>query len=67
VILVGNVAPSSWDGFLTGDEALLCTLDRAFDKASVFMMRSPSFCGSGLGTYSGKAVPQATKVRGIQP
>lgn len=67
MILVGNAAPSSWDGFLAGDEALLCTLDRAFDEPSVFMMRSPSFYGSGLGTHSAKAVPHATKVRGCGP
>lgn len=67
MILTSNMAPSSWDEFLTGDEALLCALDRAFDKASVFMMRGPSYRGRGLDTYSVEAVPQATKVRGMQP
>lgn len=67
MILTSNVAPSSWDEFLAGDEALLCALDRAFDKASVFMMRGPSYRGRGLDTYSVEAVPQATKVRGMQP
>ena len=67
MILTSNMAPSSWDEFLAGDEALLCALDRAFDKASVFMMRGPSYCGRGLDTYSVEAVPQATKVRGMQP
>ena len=50
-----------------GDEALPCALDRVFDKASVFMMRGPSYRGRGLDTYSVEAVPQATKVRGMQP
>lgn len=67
MILTSNMAPSSWDEFFTGDEALLCALDRAFDKASVFMMRGPSYRGRGLDTYSVEAVPQATKVRGMQP
>ena len=67
MILTSNMAPSSWDEFLAGDEALLCALDRAFDKASVFMMRGPSYRGRGLDTYSVEAVPQATKVRGMQP
>lgn len=40
---------------------------RAFDKASVFMMRGPSYRGCGFDTYSVEAVPQATKVRGTQP
>lgn len=67
MILTSNMAPSSWDEFLAGDEALLCALDRAFDKASVLMMRGPSYRGRGLDTYSVEAVPQATKVRGMQP
>jgi DNA replication protein DnaC len=67
MIPAGNVAPSSWDEFLAGDEALLCALDRVFDKASVLVMRGPSYRGRGLDTYSVEAVPQATKVRGMQP
>lgn len=67
MIPASNVAPSSWDEFLAGDEALLCALDRVFDKASVFMMRGPSYRSRGLDTYSVEAVPQATKVRGMQP
>jgi DNA replication protein DnaC len=67
MILTSNVAPSAWDEFFTGDDALLCALDRVFDKASVFMMRGPSYRGRELDTYSVEAVPQATKVRGMQP
>lgn len=65
--LTSNMAPSSWDELLAGDEALLCALDRAFDKASVLVMRGPSYRGRGLDTHSVEAVPQATKVRGMQP
>lgn len=36
-------------------------------KTSVFVMRGPSHRGRGLDTYSVEAVPQAVKVRGIQP
>ena len=49
------------------DDTLLCALDRLFDKASVFVMRGPSYRGRELDTYSVEAVPQAVKVRGIQP
>ena len=35
-----------------------------FDRASVFMMRGPSYRGRGLDTYSVEVVPQATNVRG---
>lgn len=31
------------------------------------MMRGPSYRGRGLDTYSVEVVPQATKVRGMQP
>lgn len=67
MVLTSNIAPSGWDEFFTGDDTLLCALDRLFDKASVFVMRGPSYRGRGLDTYSVEAVPQAVKVRGIQP
>lgn len=67
MILTSNIAPSGWDEFFAGDDTLLCALDRLFDKASVFVMRGPSYRGRGLDTYSVEAVPQAVKVRGIQP
>ena len=67
MILTSNAVASEWPKFFTGDDTLLCTLDRVFDKASVFMMRGPSYRGKGLDTYSVEAVPQATKTRGMQP
>ena len=66
-VLTSNIAPSGWDEFFTGDDTLLCALGRLFDKASVFVMRGPSYRGRELDTYSVEAVPQAVKVRGIQP
>lgn len=67
MVLTSNIAPSGWDEFFTGDDTLLCALDRLVDKASVFVMRGPSYRGRELDTYSVEAVPQAVKVRGIQP
>ena len=67
MVLTSNVSPSESDEFFTGDAALLCALDRLFDRASVFVMRGPSYRGRELDTYSVEAVPQATKVRGMQP
>ena len=67
MILTSNAVASEWPKFFVGDDTLLCTLDRIFDKASVFMMRGPSYRGKGLDTYSVEAVPQATKQRGTQP
>ena len=43
MVPVSSVAPSGWDEFLAGGDTLLCALDRLFDKASVFMMRGPSY------------------------
>jgi DNA replication protein DnaC len=67
MILTSNTVASEWPKFFDGDDTLLCTLDRMFDKASVFMMRGPSYRGKELDTYSVEAVPQATKQRGMQP
>lgn len=67
MILTSNAVASDWPQFFTGDDTLLCTLDRIFDKASVFMMRGPSFRGGGLDTFSVEAVVQASKQRGAQP
>lgn len=67
MILTSNAVASEWPRFFTGDDTLLCTLDRIFDKASVFMMRGPSYRGRALDTFSVEAVPQATKQRGTHP
>lgn len=64
VVLTSNMSPSDWKGSFTGEDALLCALDRLFDNASVFMMRGPSYRGRGLDTYSVEAVPQAMRQRG---
>ena len=43
MVPASSVAPSGWDEFLAGNDTLSCALDRLFDKASVFMMRGPSY------------------------
>ncbi|HBT96086.1 MAG TPA: AAA family ATPase, partial [Coriobacteriia bacterium] len=63
LILTSNFPVINWDEFFTGDETLLCMLDRVFDKATVFMMKGPSYRGAGLDTYSVEAVPSAIKLR----
>ena len=67
MLLTSNAVAKDWPQFFTGDDTLLCTLDRIFDKASVFMMRGPSYRGRELDTFSVEAVPQATKHRGTRP
>ena len=63
LILTSNYPVVNWSEFFTGDETLLCMLDRIFDKATVFMMRGPSYRGAGLDTYSVEAVPNAVKLK----
>ena len=67
MILTSNAVASEWPRFFTGDDTLLCALDRIFDRASVFMMRGPSYRGGGLETFPVEAVPQATRQRGAGP
>lgn len=67
MVPASSVAPSGWDELLAGDDTLPRALDRLFDKASVFMMRGPSYRRRGLDAYSAGAIPQATKVRGTRP
>ena len=38
---------------LHGDNTLLCTLDRLFDRASVFVMKGASFRGAGWNILGG--------------
>lgn len=57
-------APANNRGELfAGDDTLPCTLDRMFDKASVFVMRGPSFRGAGCDTSSAEAVPSVAEAR----
>lgn len=52
LILTSNTPVVNWDRFFTGDDTLLCALDRIFDKASVFLMKGQSFRGAQCETYS---------------
>lgn len=59
MILVSNVAASKWGEYFTGDHALIDSLDRAFDRASVFVIKGASYRGSGLRTFTFETVPTA--------
>ena len=62
MILTSNTPTVNWDEFFTGDDTLLCTLDRLFDRASVFMMKGASFRGKDLDLFSVETAPLAMKV-----
>lgn len=61
VILTSNTPTNNWDEFFTGDDTLLCTLDRLFDRASVFVMKGASFRGAELEIFSVESSPMAIK------
>lgn len=62
-VLTSNTPVNNWDEFFTGDDTLPCTLDRIFDKASVFVMRGPSLRGAGCDALSAEAVPSVAEAR----
>lgn len=52
LICTSNLGPDKWGEFFSDDSALLCTLDRIFDDASVFMMKGESYRGRKLETIA---------------
>ena len=46
--LKSNTPTNNWDELFTGDDTLLRTLNRLFDRASVFVMKGASFRGAEL-------------------
>ena len=45
MILTSNIGPDKWGEFFSDDSSLLCSLDRIFDTATVFMMKGQSYRG----------------------
>lgn len=62
MILTSNTPVSNWNEFFTGDETLLCTLDRIFDRATVFIMKGASYRGKELETLTVESSPMAAKL-----
>lgn len=61
MILTSNTPTNNWDEFFTGDDTLLCSLDRMFDRGSVFVIKGASFRGADLEVFSVEAAPMAIK------
>ena len=62
MILTSNTPVNNWNEFFTGDDTLLCALDRIFDRATVFLMKGASFRGLECETISVESTPVATKI-----
>lgn len=49
-IFTSNKQPDQWQEYFSEDDTLLCTLDRIFDNATVYMFKGDSYRGGGLKT-----------------
>lgn len=61
MIFTSNKQPDSWSEFFSEDSSLLCSLDRIFDDASVFIFKGDSYRGKNLHTFklqAGTPMPQ---------
>lgn len=61
MIFTSNKQPDTWAEFFTEDSSLLCSLDRIFDDASVFVIKGDSYRGQNLETIKLEAGSIAPK------
>ena len=52
LILTSNKTPDKWGEFFSEDSSLLCSLDRIFDSAMVFMIKGNSYRGRKCDTVA---------------
>lgn len=62
MVLMSNTPTNNWDEFFTGDNTLLCTLYRLFDKTLVLMMKRASFRESELEVFPIESSPMVQKM-----
>ena len=55
LILTSNKTPDTWCSYFEEKDTTLCTLDRIFDDAIVYMMKGPSYRGKKLQTLAVEA------------
>lgn len=60
MIFTSNKGPDKWSEFFSEESSLLCTLDRIFDNATVYMIKGNSYRGRKLETISLAAGNTAT-------
>lgn len=63
MIFTSNKQPDIWKEYFAEDSSLLCSLDRIFDDASVFIIKGESYRGKKLETIkleAGISLPQAS-------
>ena len=52
MIFTSNLGPDKWGEYFSEDSSLLCSLDRIFDAATVFMIKENSYRGKRCETIS---------------
>lgn len=52
LIFTSNLGPDKWGEYFSEDSSLLCSLDRIFDAATVFMIKGNSYRGKRCETIS---------------
>ena len=52
MIFTSNRSPDKWGEFFSEDSSLLCSLDRIFDVATVFVIKGNSFRGKQCETIA---------------
>ena len=57
-IVTSNIQPSEWTQYFTGDDNLLCALDRLFDKAEIINIKGNSYRGRKCQTFSAEVGTQ---------
>ena len=63
MIFTSNKDPSDWREIFGENDALLCSLDRLFDSATVFTFRGESFRGKQLENYTLRAEHSASAMQ----
>lgn len=55
IIFTSNKQPNEWSEYFEGNDDLICSLDRIFDKASIFDIKGESYRGRECTTYAVEA------------
>ncbi|MGN1253813.1 MAG: ATP-binding protein [Prevotella sp.] len=55
IIFTSNKQPNEWAEYFDGNDDLMCSLDRIFDKASIFNIKGESYRGRACTTYAVEA------------
>lgn len=55
IIFTSNKQPNEWAQYFEGNDDLMCSLDRIFDRASIFDIKGESYRGRACTTYAVEA------------